>query len=81
MTDSAFIFDHRYRAHQWRFQIAAHPKGGKVLSVWPWFQDSAGEWRPGSARYGGGFQMPLERLGELAEALTAAAAQHAPDGP
>jgi hypothetical protein len=39
------------------------------VSIWPWFTAADGELRPGAARYGGGFQMPLDRLADLRDAI------------
>lgn len=63
-----FIFEHRYRNQVWRVQVTA-VHGNPTVSVWPWFTNAEGELRPGLARYGGGFQMPRERLVELRDAI------------
>jgi hypothetical protein len=68
---SSFIFEHRYRHQLWRVQIA-EVHGVPTVSDWPWFTGKDGELRPGAARFGGGFQMPLDRLTELRDAITKA---------
>lgn len=69
-----FIFDHQYRNHTWRVQIV-DVHGAPTVSVWPWFRGKDGELYPGAARFGGGFQMPVERLSELREAIDRALMQ------
>ena len=63
-----FIFDHQYRHHTWRVQIV-DVRGVPTVSVWPWFRGKDGELHPGAPRFGGGFQMPVERLTELRDAI------------
>ena len=65
---SDFIFEHRYRNQVWRVQVTT-VHGNPTVSVWPWFTTAEGELRPGVARYGGGFQMPLDRLADLRDAI------------
>jgi hypothetical protein len=65
---SEFIFEHRYRNQVWRVQVA-EVHGKPTVSIWPWFTADNGELRPGAARYGGGFQMPLDRLADLRDAI------------
>jgi hypothetical protein len=77
----AFAFEAPYRNQVWRFQITTKPKGGAVLSIWPWYHGDDGTLKPGAAKFGGGFQMPLERLPDLARALTVATAHYAPERP
>ena len=63
-----FIFEHTYRNNRWRVQIA-NVHGKPTVSIWPWFTGKNGELHPGAARFGGGFQMPVERLTELRDAI------------
>ncbi len=65
---SEFIFEHQYRNHKWRVQIV-DVRGNPTVSFWPWFTSAGGELCPGAARFGGGFQMPVERLAELRDAI------------
>lgn len=81
MTDQ-FIFEHRYRSHLWRFHVSDYHKSGETLNIWPWYQAQDGTWQPCNPRYGGGgVHIPLERLGELADALMAASEHFASSGP
>jgi hypothetical protein len=66
-----FLFEHRYRHQVWRVQIAT-VNGKPTVSIWPWFNGKDGELHPGAARFGGGFQMPFDRLVELRDAIDAA---------
>lgn len=76
-----FLFEQLYHGQVWRVQIADY-QGRPRLSVWPWYRAECGELRPGTSRGGkGGFQIPLERLSELATALDAWLAANVPDGP
>lgn len=67
---SEFIFQHRYRNNVWQVQVT-EIRGTRVVSIWPWFTGKDGELHPGAARYGGGFQMPFDRLVELRDAIDA----------
>lgn len=68
---SDFIFEHRYRGQVWRVQMAT-VHGNQTVSIWPWFTSNEGDLRPGSSRYGGGFQMPVSKLVELRDAINEA---------
>ncbi len=76
----AFLFEAKYRGNIWRFQILEY-EGQARVSVWPWYEDGDGQLRPGTGKYGkGGFQFPIERLGELSESIGAWCDQNAPEG-
>ena len=68
-----FLFELRQRDKLWRINLVEY-QGEWRLSVWPWFEKD-GEWFPCAARFGGGFQVPLNRLPELVEALQTARAE------
>lgn len=61
------LFSQRQRNLDWRVHIAEY-QGRERLSVWP-FYEKDGEWFPCAARFGGGFQVQLDRVPELIEAL------------
>jgi hypothetical protein len=65
------IFEQEHGQHVWRLE-ATEWNGEARLQVWPWFRSKdGGDLRPCAARYGGGFAIPLKRLGELMTALQA----------
>jgi hypothetical protein len=65
------IFEQEHGRHIWRLEATVW-NGEARLQVWPWFRPKDGaDLRPCAARYGGGFAIPLERLGELMTALRA----------
>jgi hypothetical protein len=79
MSD-VFLFEGAYRGQTWRVQVTNH-NGKDIVSIWPWYRAEDGKLRPGTGRYGkGGFQFPLERLGELNVAVRAFLEERAPDG-
>lgn len=66
------LFMQRQRDKEWRFAIAEY-QGRERLSIWPFFQ-SDNRWLPCAARFGGGVQIPLDRVPELIAALQSAIA-------
>jgi hypothetical protein len=65
------LFEQEHGRHVWRVQ-AVEWNGEARLQVWPWYQPKGGgDLMPCAARFGGGFAIPLDRLGELIEALRA----------
>ena len=66
-SQETFLFELRQRDKLWRFNVSEY-QGERRLSVWPWYERD-GEWFPCAARFGGGFQVPLGRVPELADAL------------
>lgn len=67
------LFEQTQRDKLWQIRLVQY-QGDWRLSVWPFFQRD-GEWFPCAARFGGGFQVPLDRLPELVEALQTARAE------
>lgn len=67
------LFELRQRDKLWRLRLVEY-QGDLRLSVWPYFERD-GAWFPCAARFGGGFQVPLDRLPELVEALQGAVAE------
>ncbi len=65
------LFEQEHGRQVWRLQ-AVEWNGEARLQVWPWYQPKGGaDLMPCAARFGGGFAIPLDRLGELIEALRA----------
>lgn len=67
------LFEQSQRDKLWQFKLVQY-QGDWRLSVWPFYQRD-GAWLPCAARFGGGFQVPLDRVSELVEALQGAVAQ------
>ena len=63
------LFELAYRGERWRFTVSSYRGGEPRLNCRAFYQTECGEWRPCSSRSGKGFTMPLERAGELGEAL------------
>jgi|GEM_PF-1373304 len=65
------LFEQEHGRYVWRLQLVEW-NGEARLQLWPWYHPKeGGDLRPCSQRYGGGFAIPLERLGELLGALRA----------
>lgn len=63
------IFEQETGRHVWRLDVTEW-NGQPRLQVWPWYRPAdGGELRPCSARYGGGFPIPIDRVPELQAAL------------
>lgn len=75
MSGAELIFEQPYKGHLWRLEIS-HYRGHARGNWRKWYQDQ-GEWKPTKE----GCTIPLERVPELAGALTAYAATMAPSGP
>ena len=70
------IFENFYRDKLWRIGLSDF-RGETRLSIWAHYRDrQSGDWRPcGGRGEANGCIVPVERLDELAEALTAMAEQ------
>lgn len=74
----ATVFECDSRGHVWRVAQTEY-QGRNRLAFWPWYRDENGELRPGSGKAGrGGFFVPIERVSELAEALTQIGSDNGP---
>jgi hypothetical protein len=69
---SQIIFEHGYCGNQWRVQISNF-NGRVQANVKPWWFNKEGELCPASRHRS--LHMPLERLWELGDAITAAKAE------
>ena len=70
------LFEVVYRDKLWRIGLSEY-RGETRLSIWAHYRDrQSGDWRPcGGRGEANGCIVPVERLDELAEALTAMAEQ------
>lgn len=73
-NDPLVLCRQRQRHLEWRMTLTNY-RGDLRLSIWPFFAADDGDWRPCSPKYGGGLQVPFERLPELVSALELAMAE------
>lgn len=67
------LFEQEHGRLLWRLEDTQW-NGQRRLQVWPWYHPTDGsDPRPCSARFGGGFAVPLDRVPELIAALSSIA--------